>query len=95
MKERLNFHSKSNNHKVYGMANSPPLVLKISSNLEIPQSNRKNFPTENESNSMTERRDGKQSESVSKNDPATETPGKGERNVFHYRYIKPQSNEDV
>ena len=62
------------------MADKSPL-LKISSNLEIPQSNRKNLPTENESSSMTESLDEKQTEFSRENANTAETTT-GERSIF-------------
>jgi hypothetical protein len=57
--------------KVDHLAKKSPLS-KTSSNLEIPQSNRKNLPTENESSSITQNRDGPQLELAREKNADTE-----------------------
>ena len=66
------------------MANESPL-LKTSSNLEIPQNNRKNFPTENEveSNTTTDCPDEKPSESQLRENAVTDTT----RGVLNYLFV--------
>ena len=62
------------------MANESPL-LKISSSLEIPQNNKKNFPTEDESNTMTDCPDEKPSEFEFPKDTVADAT-KGQSNFF-------------
>ena len=62
------------------MANESPL-LKISSNLEIPQNNKKNCPTEDESNTMTDCPDEKPSEFEFPKDTVADAT-KGQSNFF-------------
>lgn len=66
------------------MANESPL-LKISSSLEISQNNQKNFPTENESNTMTDCPDEKPSEVVFQKDTVADAT-KGQSN-FLLRFV--------
>ena len=58
------------------MASKLPL-LKISSNIEISQSNRKNLPTENESSLTSQKIDGQQLDVSSEKNADTETTKNG------------------
>ena len=73
------------------MADNSPL-LKISSNLEISQSNRKNVPTENESYSMTGCPDEKPSEILPRKSMAETEIERGEltHHCFRLKFVKNQ-----
>lgn len=80
------------------MANDSPL-LKTSSNLEIPQNNRKNFPTENEieSNTTLDCPDEKPSESQLRKNTVTDTTT-GEMNylfVFYFILFRALAQDNV